>query len=325
MTEQQEGNSLKDDNRDNFSDSDSSYASQTSTSYDEASYDGRMGKVEYVRKIDTDITDEDSVAHLTDQNFRDVYELSKSTREACDVYAQWLADSTEVTTKDHNEAMSKLQKEWFSISSHKTSEVTQVEDLLNSVAEISKPLLRAVVNLTDDNGNTALHYSISHGNVDIVSLLLDTDLCDVDKPNRAGYTPLMLAALAQLQTPKHKEVVSKLMQVGDVNAKSTQAGQTALMLAVSHDRIDTVRLLLDAGANINEQDDDGSTALMCASEHGYINIVKLLLSQRECNIHAIDNDGSNALTIAMEADHKDVGVLLYAHMESKRPTSQVSF
>ncbi|CAD5115088.1 DgyrCDS4100 [Dimorphilus gyrociliatus] len=326
LIEQEDKNcSSKDDNQDHFSDSDSSYASQTSTSYDEASYDGRMGKVEYVRKIDTtDITDEDSSAHITDQNFRDVYELSKAAKDACDTYSIWLADPTEVTTKDKSEATSKLQKEWFSISSHKTSEVTQVEDLLNSVAEISKDLLKIVVNLTDDNGNTALHYSISHGNVDIVSLLLDTDLCDVDKPNRAGYTPLMLAALAQLQTPKHKDVVSKLMEVGDVNAKSTQAGQTALMLAVSHDRIDTVKLLLDAGANINEQDDDGSTALMCASEHGYIDIVKLLLNQRNCDILATDNDGSSALSIAMEADHKDVGVLLYAHMQSKPLSSQLS-
>lgn len=35
-------------------------------------------------------------------------------------------------------------------------------------------LLAHVVNLADGNGNTALHYSVSHGNLAISSLLLDT-------------------------------------------------------------------------------------------------------------------------------------------------------
>lgn len=59
--------------------------------------------------------------------------------------------------------------------------------------------------------------------------------------------------------------------------------QTALMLAVSHGNIDMVQMLLDAGADINIQDEDGSTALMCAAEHGRIDIVKLLLAQSECD------------------------------------------
>lgn len=59
--------------------------------------------------------------------------------------------------------------------------------------------------------------------------------------------------------------------------------QTALMLAVSHGNIDMVQMLLDAGADINIQDEDGSTALMCAAEHGRIDIVKLLLAQSDCD------------------------------------------
>lgn len=55
------------------------------------------------------------------------------------------------------------------------------------------------------------------------------------------------------------------------------------MLAVSHGNIDMVQMLLDAGADINIQDEDGSTALMCAAEHGRIDIVKLLLAHPECD------------------------------------------
>lgn len=57
-----------------------------------------------------------------------------------------------------------------------------------------------------------------------------------------------------------------------------QHGQTALMLAVSHGRLDMVRLLVGAGADVNIQDEDGSTALMCAAEHGHLPIVGFLLA-----------------------------------------------
>jgi len=61
------------------------------------------------------------------------------------------------------------------------------------------------------------------------------------------------------------------------------------MLAVSHGRLDLAELLLEAGADVNVQDEDGSTALMCASEHGHVDLVKLLLSQTNCDANVADN------------------------------------
>lgn len=73
-----------------------------------------------------------------------------------------------------------------------------------------------------------------------------------------------------------------------------QAGQTGLMLAVSHGRMDMVQALLAHGADVNIQDDEGSTALMCASEHGHVEIVKLLLAQPGCDA-TLSDSVSNAL------------------------------
>lgn len=67
-----------------------------------------------------------------------------------------------------------LYQEWFRISSQKDSLVDTVTLYLKEVGAATPTLLRFLVNLADGNGNTALHYSVSHSNFPIVKLLLDT-------------------------------------------------------------------------------------------------------------------------------------------------------
>ena len=107
--------------------------------------------------------------------------------------------------------------------------------------------------------------------------------------NKAGYSPPMLAALAQPKNTTELQVLERLFSLADVNVKATQHGQTPLMLSVSHGRSEVCRLLLAAGANVNVQDGDGSTALMCAAEHGHTGIVKLLLAQPDIDLQLKDN------------------------------------
>lgn len=63
---------------------------------------------------------------------------------------------------------------------------------------------------------------MSHGNFDIVSLLLDTGVVDVDQSNRAGYTAVMLASLADVQTDTQRNVVLRLFRAGNVNLQALQ-------------------------------------------------------------------------------------------------------
>ena len=46
---------------------------------------------------------------------------------------------------------------------------------------------------------------------------------------------------------------SRLFRAGDVNARAQPHGQTALMLAVSHGKVETTKLLLECGADVNIQ------------------------------------------------------------------------
>lgn len=176
-----------------------------------------------------------------------------------------------------------VEKEWFRVSSTKDADPLNVEDYLDAYEDVSSPLLEYIVNMVDASGNTAMHYAVSHGNFDVVSILLDSKVCDINRQNKAGYTSVMLVSLADMRTHTHADVVRRLFSLSDVNIRAKQHGQTALMLAVSHGRLDMVRMLLEAGADINIQDEDGSTALMCSAEHGHIEIVKLFLGQSDCD------------------------------------------
>nr|XP_023014513.1 KN motif and ankyrin repeat domain-containing protein 2 isoform X1 [Leptinotarsa decemlineata] len=237
---------------------------------------------------------------------------SKEMQAAMKVLNDSLLKNSSKNVKNHS-AINIIQEEWFRISSSPVANPLDVEDYLDALEDLSNLLLEYVVNLVDASGNTAMHYAVSHGNFDVVSILLDSKVCDVNKQNKAGYTCIMLVSLAEVRSQTDANVVRRLFQLSDVNIRAKQHSQTALMLAVSHGRLDMVKLLLEAGADINIQDEDGSTALMCAAEHGHIEIVKHFLSQPDCDSTIADVDGSTALKVAMEAGHRHIGVLLYAH------------
>ena len=75
----------------------------------------------------------------------------------------------------------------------------------------------------------------------------------------------------------HTETVRVLLEHGaDVNARADD-GATPLMLAASCGDPEIVQALLDQGADLNGSFvQTGKTALMLAEEHGYAGIARLL-------------------------------------------------
>lgn len=67
-----------------------------------------------------------------------------------------------------------------------------------------------------------MHYAVSHGNFDVVSILLDSKVCDINKQNKAGYTSVMLVSLAEVRSKTHAHVVRRLFQLADVNIRAKQ-------------------------------------------------------------------------------------------------------
>ncbi|XP_074401771.1 KN motif and ankyrin repeat domain-containing protein 4 isoform X1 [Zonotrichia albicollis] len=230
---------------------------------------------------------------------------------ACQLLSEHLPEISSRSNQHLQPVLASISQEWFQVSSHKASRPEVVAAYLEALGDIQPQLLETVVNLPDRNGNTALHYSVSHSNFQVAKLLLDTGKCCLDLQNRAGYTAVMLTPLAAPETRQDMEVVMRLLQEGDVNLRAAQGGQTALMLGVSHDRDDMVRALLACRADVNLQDEEGSTALMVACRQGNADIVRLLLAQPGCLLTLTDKGGNSALSLA----HGDIAALLRAHIE----------
>ena len=76
-----------------------------------------------------------------------------------------------------------------------------------------------------------------------------------------------------------------------------------LRLAVSYGHTEIVKLLLEAGANINEMSSAGAVLIKASSE-GHLDTVKLLL-EAGADVNQITN-GYNALYIALKTQHPDI-------------------
>lgn len=244
-------------------------------------------------------------------------ELSPDLISACLALEKYLDNPSALTERELKVAYTTVLQEWLRLACRSDAHPELVRRHLVTFRAMSARLLDYVVNIADSNGNTALHYSVSHANFPVVRQLLDSGVCQVDKQNRAGYSPIMLTALATLRSQDDIETALQLFRLGDVNARASQAGQTALMLAVSHGRVDVVRALLACEADVNVQDDDGSTALMCACEHGHKDIAGLLLAVPSCDISLADRDGSTALMVALDAGQSEIASMLYSRMNIK--------
>ena len=130
---------------------------------------------------------------------------------------------------------------------------------------------KADVNAQQGDGATALHWAVYRNSVEAVDLLLRAGAKST--PNRAGMTPLAMAALYG-----NPAVVDRLIKSGaDVKALGPN-GETMVMFAARNGNPEVIRLLVEAGANVNAREPlRGTTALMWAVEQRHPEAVAELL------------------------------------------------
>jgi len=93
----------------------------------------------------------------------------------------------------------------------------------------------------------------------------------------AAESPAIANPLIEAAKSGDMEKVQALLAEGaEVNAKGSERGVTALMLAVARVHTDTVKVLLAKGADVNAKLTDGTTALILAEKKGQKELVRIL-------------------------------------------------
>ncbi len=118
------------------------------------------------------------------------------------------------------------------------------------------------------------------------------------------------------------KTASNLLAKGNININDTNTwGETALIIASRWGFTEIVRMLLDAGADVDIQAYYGDTALMVAAEQGRGEIVRMLL-RAEADITLKNKDGKKASDMARESSlwnqnngHDEVLKILEKHQK----------
>jgi len=129
--------------------------------------------------------------------------------------------------------------------------------------------------------STALMAAAARSDNQIVEALLSAG-ADVNAQDGNGNTALLLFLYpgdgrGQRPGKQHSVLVGTLLRAKNINVNAqNKKGETALMRAVRLDDVESVRLLLGAGANPNAADKVGDTAYVLAYSNGNTEIEKLL-------------------------------------------------
>lgn len=127
---------------------------------------------------------------------------------------------------------------------------------------------------------TALHCAVNNGSLPAVKLLLahGADMNQVHDNDFDNVTPVCLAA-----AKNHVDILRYFIDKGaNVNDISSDTAGPAIVFAAVHGSIESIVVLIQAGADINLSDCDGQTPIFFAAYHGHRDIVATLKEAGAC-------------------------------------------
>ena len=124
------------------------------------------------------------------------------------------------------------------------------------------------------SGETVLMTAAKSGDADVVRALLTGGVEGVSlEALGEARAAARVAEAAGYSAPANPAIDTNY---ADVNARERLYGRTALMVAAVEGDLDVVRLLIEAGSDLNTVDAEGSTALTLARSYGNLDVAALL-------------------------------------------------
>jgi uncharacterized protein len=148
-------------------------------------------------------------------------------------------------------------------------------------------------NTLSESGQVALYLAMREDCPNVATVLLASPTLKIDAANAIGETALMMAALnGRLDWAK------KLLERG---AQVQKPGWSPVHYAASGPSTEVLALLLDRGADLNARAPNGSTPLMMAARYGTEDSVKLLV-QRGADKKLLNDRNLSAADLARNID-----------------------
>ena len=144
---------------------------------------------------------------------------------------------------------------------------------------------------------------------------------DVNIDGRHYSTALFISALNG-----QEDCIRVLLDAGaDVNAKDLFNGDTALIKSTLVRNVGYISLLLQTGADVNAQNEFGTTALMLATENNDSKEIIELLLGAGANVNINDTNSNTALILsAKSSNYEYIDILVQAGAHMNRVNSEES-
>ena len=160
-------------------------------------------------------------------------------------------------------------------------------------------------NTSDVSGNTPLHQAVYNGQSEIVRTLLASSKAMLDATNDNGETPLVMACMNG-----NLIVATLLLNAGADPDKALLNGNAPLHYAALSGNRHLGEALLKAKANPDVRNSNGETPLIVASKQGHNEFVALL-TKHNADVNMADNLQHTALYYAGERGYNEIVEMLF--------------
>lgn len=238
------------------------------------------------------------------------------------IFQNYLYSNSLLEENNYNQIIETIeeQKEIEEIQNSNIPEKPNIFDKINNRESVRNMILNISlylenggdINVADNEGNTLLMKSVYLGYYDLADYILLNN-ADISLTNNNGENALILSA-------DYPYIINLILNNNIDNLDSADnKGKTALFHACEFGNLNSVRILIKSGSDINKRDIFGKTILMYAVESENLELIKYLIEDIEVDINEKDDWGQNAIFFATKINI--ARYLIYKDIDYSEPNS----